>query len=56
MAARLRDLQNRFARADFDQARVDAIRQALADGRFVVDSAGIADALLNSVLPSGNNN
>lgn len=34
---------------EIDQKRVDEIRQAIAEGRFKIDSSRIADGLINSV-------
>lgn len=56
MAARLRELDERFALADFDQERVDALRRAIAEGRFVIDPGAIADGMLHSIVPTRNKN
>jgi negative regulator of flagellin synthesis FlgM len=37
----------------FDQAKVDAIRQAIAEGRFDVDATVVADRLIESALALG---
>jgi len=54
MAARLREIEDAFARADFDQGRVDALRRAIDQGQFRVDPARVADGLLASVIFSAN--
>ena len=33
--------------SDFDQAKVDAVRQAIAEGRFTVNAGRIADQLIS---------
>ena len=33
--------------SDFDQAKVDAVRQAIAEGRFTVNAGAIADQLIS---------
>ncbi|QPT39105.1 anti-sigma28 factor FlgM [Oligella ureolytica] len=43
-----RDLQN--PGNDIDQARVQAIRQALADGSLNINPSRIADGILNDVI------
>ena len=56
MAARLRELDEQFAQAEFDQERVDALRREIAEGRFVADPAGIAAGLLRSLVPTRRKN
>lgn len=50
MAARLREIEQAFARADFDHDRVDTLRRAIDQGQFRVDPARVADGLLASVI------
>ncbi len=49
LAARLSQLETQFGASDFDAKKVDEVRQAIAEGRFKVDSGAIADKLLASV-------
>jgi len=56
MAARLREIDEQFAQAEFDQERVDELRRAIAEGRFVVDPAGIAAGMLRSLVPTRRKN
>lgn len=49
LAARLNQLETQFADADFDADKVEAIRTAIAAGRFEVKAGAIADGLLESV-------
>lgn len=56
MAARLREIDEQFAQAEFDQERVDALRQAIAEGRFVADPAGIAAGMLRALVPTRRKN
>jgi flagellar biosynthesis anti-sigma factor FlgM len=56
MAARLRELEQQFARAEFDQERVEALRRAIAEGRFEVDAAGVAFSMLDSIVHTGRKN
>lgn len=56
MAVRLRELEREFAQAEFDQERVEALRRAIAEGRFHVDAAGVAFSMLDSIVPTGRRN
>lgn len=49
MAAQLAKLADEQPGASFDQARVDAIKDAIRAGQFRVDSDVVADRLLQSV-------
>lgn len=49
LAARLSQLETQFGQADFDVKRVDEVRNAIAEGRFKVNSDAVADRLLASV-------
>ena len=47
LSARLAELEARLAGTDaFDQKRIDEIKQAIASGKFSVNSAAVADKLL----------
>lgn len=56
MAARLRELEQQFAQAEFDLERVEALRRAMAEGRLAVDPAKVATGVLNSILPTRRKN
>lgn len=45
----LASLQSELSQPGFDQAKVDAIRQAMHDGQFKVDSGKVADKLIANV-------
>lgn len=46
-AARLRELEAALAKApDVDSARVEALRQAIAEGKYDIDSVHVADKLV----------
>lgn len=46
-AARLRELEAALAGApDVDSARVEALRQAIAEGKYTIDSVHVADKLV----------
>jgi negative regulator of flagellin synthesis FlgM len=49
LAARLSQLETQFGQGDFDAKKVDEVRQAIAEGRFKVNSEAVADKLLSSV-------
>lgn len=49
LAAQLAKLVDEHPGASFDQARVDAIKEAIRGGEFRVDSDVVADRLLQSV-------
>lgn len=49
LASRLSQLETQFGKSDFDAKKVDEVRQAIADGRFNVNSEAVADKLLSSV-------
>jgi negative regulator of flagellin synthesis FlgM len=49
LAAQLARLVDENPGASFDQARVDAIKNAIRSGEFHVDSGVVADRLLQSV-------
>ena len=49
LASRLNQLETHFGASDFDAKKVEEVRQAIAEGRFKVDSAAVADKLLASV-------
>jgi negative regulator of flagellin synthesis FlgM len=49
LSNQLQNIANRLANAEtFDKARVDAIRQAIDEGRFTVNTAKVADRLLEA--------
>lgn len=50
-AARLRELEARLAELDItDPARVEAVRQAIAEGRFQVDPEAVADGMIREAI------
>lgn len=49
LASRLNQLETQFSSGDFDAKKVEEIRNAIAEGRFKVNSEAIADKLLSSV-------
>ncbi|WP_374341513.1 flagellar biosynthesis anti-sigma factor FlgM [Methyloversatilis sp.] len=50
MSSRLRELESTIANVPVvDSARVDEIKQAIADGRFKVNADRVADSLIESV-------
>jgi len=49
LASRLSQLETQFGQGNFDAKKVDEVRQAIADGRFKVNSEAVADKLLSSV-------
>ena len=50
LSAELQNLEKSLASGEvFDAARVDEIKQAIADGRFHVDTGKVADRLLEQV-------
>jgi negative regulator of flagellin synthesis FlgM len=49
LATRLNQLESRFADGEFDAKRVEEVRNAIAEGRFSVNSEAVADRLLASV-------
>jgi negative regulator of flagellin synthesis FlgM len=49
LAARLSQLETQFGGSDFDAAKVEEVRNAIAQGRFKVNAEAVADGLLNSV-------
>ena len=49
-AAQLKQMETRLAAIPaVDRARVDSIKQAIASGQYTVDTANIAEGLLDSV-------
>lgn len=48
MAAKLAKLESRFG-DEFDARKVDEVRDAIAEGRFKVNSGAVADKLIASV-------
>lgn len=50
LSSKLQELEKSLAASpEFDASRVDAIKQAIRDGKFLVDSGVVADKLLQSV-------
>ena len=50
LSSKLQELEKSLsASTEFDAGRVDAIKQAIRDGKFLVDSGVVADKLLQSV-------
>jgi negative regulator of flagellin synthesis FlgM len=49
LASRLNQLETQFGQTDFDAKKVAEVRQAIAEGRFKVNSEAVADKLLSSV-------
>lgn len=49
LASRLNQLETQFPGGDFDAKKVEAIRTAMAEGRFQISSEAVADKLLASV-------
>lgn len=50
-AAKLQELEARLAELEItDPKKVEAIRQAIAEGRFKVDEEAVADALVNEAI------
>lgn len=50
-SARMRELEARLAElAVTDPQRIEAIRQAIADGSFKVDEEAVADAMIQEIL------
>lgn len=50
-ATRLRELESRLALLDLsDPGKIEAIRQAIADGSFKVDEGTVADAMVKEAL------
>ena len=50
-SARLRELEDRLAQLDIsDPQKIEAIRQAIADGSFKVDDEVVADGMIQETL------
>ena len=49
LASRLNQLEAQFAASDIDAKKVEQIRNAIAEGRFKVNTEAVANGLLNSV-------
>jgi negative regulator of flagellin synthesis FlgM len=50
LSTQLQDIENNLLNTDvFDSARVEEIKQAISEGRFVVNTEKVADRLLESV-------
>jgi len=49
LGSRLSQLEGQFSGSDFDVKKVEEIRNAIAEGRFKVNTDAIADKLLASV-------
>lgn len=50
LSSKLQELEKTLSTStEFDAGRVDAIKQAIRDGKFLVDSGVVADKLLQSV-------
>jgi negative regulator of flagellin synthesis FlgM len=49
LGAKLNQLEASFGEADFDVKKVEAVRTAIAEGRFKVNADAVADKLLSSV-------
>jgi negative regulator of flagellin synthesis FlgM len=49
LAARLNQLEAQFGASDVDTKKVEAVRSAIAEGRFKVNAESVADGLLSSV-------
>ena len=49
LATRLNQLEAQFAASDIDAKKVEQIRNAIAEGRFKVNTEAVASGLLNSV-------
>jgi negative regulator of flagellin synthesis FlgM len=50
LSTRLNDLETRLSGTkEFDAAKVEAIKQAIREGRFTVNADAVADRLLDSV-------
>ena len=49
LGSRLAQLEQQFGGSDFDVKKVEEIRNAIAEGRFKINSDAIADKLLTSV-------
>jgi len=49
LGSRLAQLEQQFNGSDFDVKKVEELRNAIAEGRFKINSDAIADKLLTSV-------